>query len=418
MRKFSLFLMLFLLSFTIYAQHVFNEEIDVKVCFTADHTWVSDLGFYLLAPGGDTIEPGNHGVVQLLPSASNWGSEAAHPGWTGIPFSVLGCSEETDENATCQAGNDLVDLCFTSTLPASNPEHTLCVCDAATPLTGDFASVEAWDSVFGYPLIAPWGVAIADCEHIDFGELLAVSILFTLPDGGSVHFNMPGEYHDVMYPISDEHCSLDSATRVYMMPDSVVDLRVDFAQQAPINSMPFYASLNLEGETDIFVPFYTIDSVEILYFQMLADNECEVSYLIHQGDAFANQSFSVIYDLPDNLPEVLDLELAVNWINPNSGASMTFEANHFILGLTMLENSKNPGSNSLQIFPNPATENVQIEFENAGFYKLFAPTGTLIQTGKVNPGLTNVNVNQFSPGQYLLQITTQAHMYQRRFVVR
>jgi len=150
----------------------------------------------------------------------------------------------------------------------------------------------------------------------------------------------------------------------------------------------------------------------------LQNNECEVSYLIHQGDAFANQSFSVIYDLPDNLPEVLDLELAVNWINPNSGASMTFEANHFILGLTMLENSKNPGSNSLQIFPNPATENVQIEFENAGFYKLFAPTGTLIQTGKVNPGLTNVNVNQFSPGQYLLQITTQAHMYQRRFVVR
>jgi len=417
MRNFSLILIFFLLSSSIHAQHIFNEEIDVKVCFTANHTWVSDLGFYLLAPGGDTIEPGNHGVVQLLPAASNWGSEATHVGWTGTPWDILGCSDPLDENTTCQAGNDLVDLCFTSTLPASNPEHTLCVCDAETPLTGDYASVEAWDSVFGYPLIAPWGVAIADCEGIDIGELLAVSILFTLPDGGFVEFNMPGEYHNIMYPISDEHCSLDSATRLYMMPDSIVDLRVNFTKQAPINSMPFYASLNLEGETDVFVPFYTIDSVEIISFQMLTDNECEVSYLIHQGDAFANQSFSVIYDLPDNLPEVLDFELAINWINTNSEASMIFEVNHFIPGLTMLENTKDMGGNSLQIFPNPATDNIQIDFKNAGIYKLFAPTGTLIQTGKVNQGVTNMSLNQLSSGQYLLQIKTKTHLYQRQFVV-
>lgn len=416
--KNNLFLLLIILASTqVKAQNIMNETVDVKVCFTADHTWVSDLGFYLLAPGGDTIEPGNHGVVQLLPSASNWGPDATFSGWTGIPFSVLGCTED-DENTTCQSGNDLVDLCFTSTLPASDPSQTLCVCDAQTPLTGDYASVEAWDSVFGYPLIAPWGVAIADCEQIDIGELIAFSIEFTLPSGGVIQYEMTGGTSSSSFPILDKHCSLDSATRVYMMSDSLVDLHADLTTQSPIpeNTTQVFATLDLFNETDVMIPFYTIDSIEMTSYEILG-NTCEANYLIHQGEGINNQSFNVNYDMPSESLDIIDFQLNINWTNTNSGANMMLNVNHLTGDLPiMFTDDKN--SSEIKVYPNPITTKAFVELNHHGEYKLFSPNGGLIQSGTLKQGKNTLNIKQLPSGQYLLHIFAEGQFYQRQLIVK
>ncbi|MEA1873804.1 MAG: hypothetical protein U9N51_05170, partial [Bacteroidota bacterium] len=163
-----------------------DAETEITVCFWADHTWVSDLGFYLKAPGHELDEPefpinndGNHSVVELLPSASDWGPGASQGSWTGIPWSTLGCGDSSDENTTCQGGNNVDNFCFTSSLEAENPTFTPCVCDLPTPLSGMFASVGPWDAIYGAMAgNEGWNVQIYDCENIDVGSLNRTTITF------------------------------------------------------------------------------------------------------------------------------------------------------------------------------------------------------------------------------------------------
>ncbi len=196
-----------------------GENTYIKVCFWADHSYVSDLGFYLKAPGHQQSEPGEAGVVQLCPAASDWGAGAQFGSWTGIPWSTLGCNDPTDENTVCNSGNNLSQFCFSThayrggpQLIAGNPEQTPCVCDMPTPLTGTFASVESWENIYGFDINDEgWSVQIYDCENIDNGTFLQASIHFvnySLCDSTEVLH----ELADVSIPINDGSCSASSAS--------------------------------------------------------------------------------------------------------------------------------------------------------------------------------------------------------------
>ncbi len=205
-----------------------SEATEITVCFWADHSWVSDLGFYLKAPGHELDEPefpvnddGNHEVVELLPSVSDWGPGASQGSWTGIPFSTLGCGDITDENTPCQGGDGLEAFCFTNTLDAGNPTFTPCVCDLPTPLNGMFASVGPWDAIYGNMAgDEGWNVQIYDCENNDFGSLNRALISFTqetlcgtttfVYDSGDIS-SEPGS------AIADNSCSASTASS-YIVP--------------------------------------------------------------------------------------------------------------------------------------------------------------------------------------------------------
>jgi hypothetical protein len=418
--KKSLIALLFVLSIggSVQAQYLMDETVDISVCFTLDHTYVSDLGFYLLAPGGDTILPGNHGVVQLLPPVSNWGANADYPGWTGIPFDVLGCAEADDQNTACQGGNNVVNLCFTSTLPTADPDFTLCVCDAATPLTGDYASVEAWDSVYGYPLTEPWGVAVSDCEQYDYGDLKAVSIQFSYPDGRSITYDMPGQSDTTEYPINDVSCSLDSATRMFMMPDSAVSMALNLITPAPETAHVSMADSSLGSNPDVFMPFHAIDSIELLSANMISSQQCQASYMIHQSAVRSNTSFSLVYNLPDPMPELLDLQFSLYWNNPVSGAVMTLDANHTITGEELTGTENLITQNQPKVYPNPAGDRVNIQLNKTAEYKLFSPGGKLLKTGQMEAGITTLSLNDLSAGQYVLKITSGNNTWQEKLVVK
>jgi gliding motility-associated-like protein len=206
-----------------------NFEIDantyIQVCFWATHTYVSDLGFYLKAPGNQFTEPNNDGVVALLPAASDWGTNGTHQSNTTIPWTVTGCSP-ADENVPCNDGNHIEEFCFTTNIfyggPAlnpANPAHVPCVCDMETPLNGMFAPAESWSRIYGQMAgDAGWAVQIYDCEPIDFGVLTAARLVFRketacgattfLYDSGTISSN-----------INDNSCSAATAS-VYVVPPS------------------------------------------------------------------------------------------------------------------------------------------------------------------------------------------------------
>ncbi|MFO7789734.1 MAG: hypothetical protein R6V32_04120, partial [Bacteroidales bacterium] len=207
-----------------------DEETEILVCFWADHSYVSDLGFYLKAPGHEDDEPeypvntnGNHAVVELLPPVSDWGSDAAQGSWTGIPFDFLGCSDPSDENTNCQSGNDVENFCFSSNLDSGNETLTPCVCDMPVPLSGTFASVGPWDAIYGYNAGDDgWVVQIYDCEEYDYGSMNQVMISFTgVTECGETSFIYnSGDISGLpSSEINDNSCSAATASYFVVPPE-------------------------------------------------------------------------------------------------------------------------------------------------------------------------------------------------------
>jgi gliding motility-associated-like protein len=133
-----------------------SASTQITVCFTANHTYVSDLGFYLVGP-----TTCGSPVITLAPN----------PGAVGL-------------GATCNSGNDLNNLCFSST-----STNTLNVCaPAATPLVGTFGRYQTsggpqtinWAPIYGCDASqGGWRVQIYDCIGADVGALTNATITFT-----------------------------------------------------------------------------------------------------------------------------------------------------------------------------------------------------------------------------------------------
>lgn len=202
------------------SENVFSENTYAKVCFWGSHTFVSDIGFYLIAPGYLEANPGETGVVQLSPPPSDWGTVAFHNSWTGIPWAALGCSSAIDENTSCNSGNNFEEFCFSThtvpggeIVPAGNPDYTPCICDMATPLAGTFASVGNWEYIYSsLTNSSDWHTKIYDCENIDIGIVQRITLRFeTITDYGfSVNEYDTGNINDT---INDDSCDpLTSST--------------------------------------------------------------------------------------------------------------------------------------------------------------------------------------------------------------
>ena len=174
-------------------QSLINANTKVTVCFTGTHTWVSDLGFYLIGPvscGGP--------VITLSPN----------PGSNG-------------QNIICNSGNNFNNLCFTNnTAPNFNP------CAAATPLTGTYDSYGSgggtlinWSPLIGCNAAqGGWRVQVFDCVSLDFGTLSSATISFTnLTSICGSPTSITYSSGTINSPINDNSCS-QSTGSVYQVP--------------------------------------------------------------------------------------------------------------------------------------------------------------------------------------------------------
>jgi trimeric autotransporter adhesin len=201
---------------------VIDASTQVTVCFTATHTYVSDLGFYLIAPTygagcANVTTPGNNGIVELLPSVAAWDDV------TNLSPSVLSCSS-SQMNSNCQSGNDVNNVCFTTTLPSGNPSYTACVGNLTMPFTGTYASAGPWSKIYGQQVPAPygtpttcgWSVQIYDCIGQDVGYFTNATITFS---GQGVCGPATHNYdsNTISSTINDNSCDAVSASR-YVIP--------------------------------------------------------------------------------------------------------------------------------------------------------------------------------------------------------
>lgn len=185
-------------SFTYYnpppPQSLITASTQIQVCFTASHTYVSDLAFYLVGPpscGSPTI---------LL---------SPNPGALNV------------NNNICNSGNNVSNLCF-STSSAAN----LNVCAAATPLTGNYGSYGSgtpinWSSLIGCNAASGgWRVQIYDCISADVGALTNSTITFSnlaslCGSPTTITYNSGA----ISSPINDNSCSAGTASIFQVPPD-------------------------------------------------------------------------------------------------------------------------------------------------------------------------------------------------------
>lgn len=263
-----------------------DENTYIKVCFWAQHSYVSDLGFYLKAPGCELLEPGDVGVVQLCPAASDWGPSAAQGSWTGIPWSALGCSSAADENTPCNSGNNIGNessgFCFSThivpngqEMVAGTPEYTPCVCDLPAPISGTFASVGTWEPIYGFDINEEgWRVQIYDCESADIGNLQRATIQFSNYsecDSTVVMY----ELNNINLPINDGSCNAISASQ-NIIPFSDSDI-YGFEEEFPI-----ICGVNI-NENDNSEIFWNSFSSEIIDSVIIYDANLQGGEMIRIG---------------------------------------------------------------------------------------------------------------------------------------
>jgi gliding motility-associated-like protein len=167
---------------------VIDASTVITVCFDADHTFVSDLGFHLVGPpscGSPDIE--------LAPYAQFAG----------------GLSN------TCNEDNHVRNLCFSTTAAA-----TLDVCSAPTPpLTGTYASSDPWNALYGCDAtLGGWRVQIWDCTDYDEGDLTRATITFSgTSECGPNPTTVVYDSGAIRSKINDNSCSAATAS-IYEVP--------------------------------------------------------------------------------------------------------------------------------------------------------------------------------------------------------
>jgi gliding motility-associated-like protein len=350
-----------------------GPETEIVVCFSATHTWVSDLGFYLVAPGYGTCGTclpsitGQTGTVELLPSVA-----AYDDGVTGLPESNYGCANPgTDVGTNCNNGDNVSQLCFTTELDWGEPALTACVCDMGTPLTSvgangvdAFASFGPWDYVYGFDAgMGGWSVQIYDCIGADIGALTEASITFT--DNGQCGESVI-EYNSgpINSAIDDNSCSYDIAS-VYVVP-AIVPFSYNIDNYIQTEGWNYLDGSSVSGSSDIIFdngPGLDVPNNTTSYVYTAIDNyNCShsdtVTYInvpddatISPGDTIVCESFSqIIFEAPVDGGEWL--------INSTQTGSGVFQENSTTYPVNMY-----PQTNLIEYSigaPCPASDQVEV----------------------------------------------------------
>ncbi|MDH4473700.1 MAG: gliding motility-associated C-terminal domain-containing protein [Fluviicola sp.] len=187
------------------AESLITPSTQIQVCFSATHTWVSDLAFYLVGPpscGSPTI---------LL---------SPNPGAIG-------------QGTVCNSGDNVNNLCFTTT-PAGN----LNVCaPAPSTLSGTYSSYGPANTAINWaPLIGcnaasgGWQVQIYDCISLDVGALTNSVITFSnltsvCGSPTSITYNSGS----INSAINDNSCSAGTASIFQVPPDPSLTIPINIS---------------------------------------------------------------------------------------------------------------------------------------------------------------------------------------------
>ena len=78
-------------------------------------------------------------------------------------------------------------------------------------------------------------------------------------------------------------------------------------------------------------------------------------------------------------------------------------------------------ANSLQVWPNPATDYVHVVTGDEGeacTYRFYDLNGRLLQGGRLTGNDTEINVSNYTSGTYILQVEDESHRMQTAKIVK
>lgn len=230
-----------------------DANTEITICFSANHTYVSDLGFTLVGPPGC----GSPGVtIYPNPQAVN---------------AANGCC--------CNSGNNVNNLCF-----STNNSNQLNMCTAGVPLSGTYAfyngnfpggnpgyPVGGLPNIYGCNAAeGGWALQIYDCIGADVGALTSASITFS--NGTSTLVYSSGAINST---INDNSCTAGTAS-IYVIPlttpvDPPVPQQVPnsgtLTYQLGVNGVPVSLAQGTNSFTQNVDPIPTYDEWYYLFIQ-------------------------------------------------------------------------------------------------------------------------------------------------------
>ena len=168
-----------------------DANTQITVCIDAVHTYVSDLGFYLVGPascGSPTM------------------TLAPNPGAIGN-FPV------------CNSGQNINNLCFTTSVTT-----LFDVCSGSPPYTptGNYGSYDPWSMIYGCDATSGgWSIQVYDCISSDVGALTHVSLTFS-GNSSCGPSTLTYDSGNINSSINDNSCDPNSAS-IYTVPLAEVD---------------------------------------------------------------------------------------------------------------------------------------------------------------------------------------------------
>jgi len=222
---------------------ILGSSSTISICFTGNHTFVSDLGFYLVGPSSC----GSPTVV-LSPN----------PGSIGQP-------------STCNSSNNFTNLCF-----STSSTNNLNVCSPISSLSGTYGSYGPsftpinWSAIYGCDAsLAGWTVQIYDCIGVDSGSLTSASLTFSGTSVGGAPatytYATPAGFSSA---ISDNSCAPSTASIFTVNAPPATPITPTYGYQWSANP-PFPIP---NSTTSLFVPLNPGPTVDTEFTLTLTGN--------------------------------------------------------------------------------------------------------------------------------------------------
>ncbi|MFM9985896.1 MAG: gliding motility-associated C-terminal domain-containing protein [Flavobacteriales bacterium] len=234
-----------------------DANTEIQICFSGTHTWVSDLGFYLVGPAACGSP-----TVLLSPN----------PGSIG-------------QGTVCNNGDNISNLCFTT-----ESSNNLDVC-LNTPFTlsgtystyGPSATPIDWSPIYGCEVTNPgWSVQIYDCISGDTGYLTDATFTFTgddlCGDPQTVSYTTPPGFSSF---IADNSCSPQTAS-IFSVPPPSPPQPIECEWTYEWSSDPYVYIADSTTSLDFYVDLPFLNSLGIplnpqpqaVLFTLTYYNEC------------------------------------------------------------------------------------------------------------------------------------------------
>lgn len=378
---------------------VIDSNTVITICFDANHTYVSDLGFFIIGP-----EACGSPRIELAP----------YPG----------SNNPLDE--VCNSGDNLSNFCF-----STYSTNDFYVCDEETPLTGIWKSYDNWNALYGCTAnIEGWTVQIFDCISEDVGELTNASLTFT----NSNHNYSRTIFYDsgvITAPIADMSCA-DSiaATHTYVFPN-YQEITVTLSNQynyswycadtsviilnstTPEPKVVFdhageywiYASI-----TDTIGNCQAVDSVFYTYAPTFTPQDISYNFpylSVENQDLFYTWFFNdSLFDQGQALHQIKPTENGVYSVVATNDTCYS-DTSFFVFLFSDIDYYFSE-KNVLNIFPNPISEHGKLNIESieSGTLDIYNLDGVLAKSISLQKGLNTEFIN-LSKGTYIFSYQSE-----------